>query len=394
VSRRLDPGLKSLVALVSAIVLCDTIFYSAITPLLPTYADELDISKTGAGILEATYAAGTLLGAIPAGMLAARVGVRATVLLGLALLGISSFVFGVADSILVLDLARFLQGVGGACSWAGALAWLVARAPADRRGELIGTAMGAAIVGALLGPALGALAEAVGTEPVFSLAAVLAAVLAVLSLRVPAPPRAGAADPRTIARAARDPRIAGGMALTALPGVLFAAIGVLGPLRLDELGAGSVAIGATFVAASGCEAISSPLVGRASDRLGRLAPIRVGLLFAAPILLLIPHPQTAWMVAALIVLAGPAVGASWAPAMALLADGVEARGVNVAMGFSLVNAAWGIGHVIGGAGGGALGDAAGDVTAFAVLAALCLVVALILVRVRSREVGGREVLAS
>ena len=51
--------------------------------------------------------------------------------------------------------------------------------------------------------------------------------------------------------------------------------------------------------------------------------------------------------------------------MALLADGIEARGVNVAMGFSLMNAAWGIGHVMGGAGGGALADAAGDVTAFA-----------------------------
>src|SRR3954471_21843963 len=201
VSRRLDPGLKSLVALVSAIVLCDTIFYSAITPLLPTYADEHGISKTGAGILEATYAAGTLVGAIPAGILAARVGVRATVLLGLALLGISSFVFGVADSILLLDLARFVQGVGGACSWAGALAWLVALSPAERRGELIGTAMGAAIVGALLGPALGALAEGIGTASVFSLAAVLAAGLAVAALRIPAPERSGAADPRSLGRA-------------------------------------------------------------------------------------------------------------------------------------------------------------------------------------------------
>jgi predicted MFS family arabinose efflux permease len=386
--------MRRLLLFVGAIVLVDIAFFAAIAPLLPFYADRYELGKTGAGILAGSYAAGTLIAALPSGWLTVRIGARRTVLIGLALLSVSSLGFAFADSVVLLDATRFLQGVGGACSWAGALAWLVARAPADRRGELIGTAMGAAIVGALLGPALGALAEAVGTEPVFSLAAVLAAVLAVLSLRVPAPPRAGAADPRTIARAARDPRIAGGMALTALPGVLFAAIGVLGPLRLDELGAGSVAIGATFVAASGCEAISSPLVGRASDRLGRLAPIRVGLLFAAPILLLIPHPQTAWMVAALIVLAGPAVGASWAPAMALLADGVEARGVNVAMGFSLVNAAWGIGHVIGGAGGGALGDAAGDVTAFAVLAALCLVVALILVRVRSREVGGREVLAS
>jgi MFS family permease len=387
------PGLRRLVALASAIVLCDTIFYSAITPLLPTYAEEHGMGKTGAGILEAAYAAGTLSAAIPAGMLAARGGMRGTVLAGLALLGMSSFVFGVADSIVLLDLARFLQGVGGACSWAGALGWLVSRAPARRRGEVIGTVMGAAIAGALLGPALGALAQGIGTVPVFSLAALLAAGLASLSLRLPAPGRAGAADTRSLARAARDGRVAGGMALVSLPGVLFAAIGVLGPLRLDELGAGSVAIGATFVLASALEAVTSPLVGRISDRLGRVVPIRVGLALAAPLLLAIPHPEASWAVAVLIVLVAPAIGASWAPAMALLTDGIEARGVSVALGFSLMNAAWGVGHVLGGAGGGSLGDALGDIPAFAILAALCVGVAAVLMRARDVRLPS-EALAS
>jgi MFS family permease len=382
-----------LVALVSAIVLCDTIFYAAVTPLLPTYADDHGLEKTGAGILEAAYAAGTLVAAIPAGLLAARVGVRPVVLAGLALLGAASFVFGIADSIVLLDLARFLQGVGGAFSWAGALAWLVSSSPASRRGELIGTAMGAAIVGALLGPAFGAAAEGIGTVPVFSLAALLAGGLAAWAMRVPVPGRTGAIDPRTVAAAARDGRVAGGMLLTSLPGVLFAALGVLGPLRLDELGASSLAIGATFVLASAFEATTSPLVGRASDRLGRLVPIRIGLLLATPILLLVPHPETALIVAGLIVLVAPAIGASWAPAMALLADGIEARGVNAALGFSLMNAAWGIGHVIGGAGGGAIGDALGDGAAFAILAAVSLAVALVLVRARSWEPVGSEALA-
>jgi MFS family permease len=380
VSLRSADSLRALVAFVSAVVLVDTIFYSAITPLLPTYAEEHGISRTGAGILEATYAAGTLLAAIPAGALAARIGVRPTVLTGLVLLGGSSFLFGIADHIVLLDLARFAQGIGGACSWAGAMAWLIGRAPAERRGELIGTAMGAAVVGALLGPALGSLAEGIGTVPVFSSAALLAAILVVQALRFAAPERVGAADPRSVVAAVRDGRVAGGMALTSLPGVLFAAIGVLGPLRLDELGAGALAIGATFVAASALEALASPLVGRASDRLGRLVPIRMGLLLAAPALLLVPHPGAPWLVAALIVLAAPAIGACWAPAMALLADGAEARGMNVAVAFSLVNAAWGIGHVLGGAGGGALGDAVGDVGAFAVFAGICLAVGLLLTR--------------
>jgi hypothetical protein len=119
----------------------------------------------------------------------------------------------------------------------------------------------------------------------------------------------------------------------------------------------------------------------------------VGLLCAAPVLVALPHPHVAWMVAGLVILVAPAIGALWAPAMAMLADGIEARGVNVAVGFSLMNAAWGIGHVIGGAGGGALGDAAGDAAAFALLAVLCLAVAVALTRVRARGLRASEAVA-
>jgi predicted MFS family arabinose efflux permease len=147
------------------------------------------------------------------------------------------------------------------------------------------------------------------------------------------------------------------------------------------------------VLASALEAATSPVVGRISDRLGRLVPIRIGLLLAAPLLLAVPHPETVVVVALLIVLLAPAIGASWAPAMAMLADGTEARGVNVALGFSLMNAAWGIGHVIGGAGGGALGDVLGDGAAFAILASVSLAVALVLMRARGREPVASEALA-
>ena len=85
--------------------------------------------------------------------------------------------FGLADSVLALDLARFLQGVSSAFSWTGALAWLVAAAPAGQRGRLIGSAFGAAIVGALFGPVLGAVASFTGTGTAFGAVAGLALVL-------------------------------------------------------------------------------------------------------------------------------------------------------------------------------------------------------------------------
>jgi predicted MFS family arabinose efflux permease len=80
-------SVRRLFLLVAAVVLVDTSFYAAISPLLPEYADKLDLSKTAAGVLTASYAAGTLVGSLPGGWLAARAGVKPTLLLGLALLG-------------------------------------------------------------------------------------------------------------------------------------------------------------------------------------------------------------------------------------------------------------------------------------------------------------------
>ena len=159
--------MRRLLLLVSTIMLVDTLFYAALTPLLPHYADTLGLTKTGAGVLTAAFGVGTLAGSIPAGMLAARTGPKPVALLGLALLSATSLAFGFGHSIAILDAARFCQGFGGACTWTGALAWLVSRAPRERRGELIGSALGAGIAGALLGPLVGGAAASFGTRPVF-----------------------------------------------------------------------------------------------------------------------------------------------------------------------------------------------------------------------------------
>ena len=125
--------LRRLLLLASAIVFIDAMFFAAIVPLLPQFVEEFDLSKTGAGILAAAYPAGTLLGSLPGGWIAARLGVRATVVVGLALLITASITFAFSNSIVVLDIARFVQGLGSAASWAGALGWLIGAAPRSSR---------------------------------------------------------------------------------------------------------------------------------------------------------------------------------------------------------------------------------------------------------------------
>ena len=130
--------MRRLLIFASIMVFFDVAFYAAIAPLLPDYVADLDLSKTEAGILAASYAAGTLLASLPGGLVATWAGPRRTVIGGLLLLGCSSLVFGLAGEIVLLDLARLAQGAAGALIWAGALTWLIATAPPERRGSVIG----------------------------------------------------------------------------------------------------------------------------------------------------------------------------------------------------------------------------------------------------------------
>jgi MFS family permease len=380
--------MRRLVLLVGAVVFVDTTFFAAITPLLPHYADELGLTKTSAGVLTATFPAGVLVGSLPGGWLAARVGVKPTVLAGLALLGITSIAFGFGRSALELDAARFLQGIGSAFSWCGAMAWLVRAVPRERRGEAIGGALAAAIAAGLAGPAVGVVAERLGTEPVFSSVAVVACALAVWTLRTPAPAPTGAGL-RGLRGALHDRRVLTGAWIVVIPGLLFGTLDVLVPLRFDRLGATATAVGATFIAAALLEAIVTPLTGRLSDRRGRVVPLRAGLLASAVMIVTLGLPGRPWPLAVLTVLTAPAIGLLWAPSMAMLSEGAEDLGMDQGIAFALTNLTWGLGQAVGAAAGGATAQATSDLVPYAAAAGVCLLTLVTALHPR-RSVAGYD----
>ena len=387
--------MRRLLVLVSSIIFVDALLFGALTPLVPGYADEFDLSKTGAGLLVAAFGAGALVGGPPGGLAALHIGPKRTVILGLCLLAAASFGFAMSETAWTLGLARFTQGLSSTATWAGAFAWLTVEAPPARRGETIGTVFGVAVFGAVLGPMFGAVADVVGISTSFATVGVLALVLAAWastgSASRPEPQPSGA-----LASALRDSRFLGGLWLNTLPALLFGTLVVLAPLALADSGFEPLAIGFVFLTAGLIEVAMNPVLGRYSDRVGRLLPVRFALGAAALVsgALALAHAPAA--IALLVVAAAVAFGGFYTPGIALVSDRAEAAGLAQALAFGVMNTAWALGNMTGPAVGGALAEQFGDAAPYAVGGLLCLLtLAAVQCIARARpHVAGAEELAS
>ena len=352
--------MRRLLLLGSAVVFIDVVFFTAITPLLPGYVDDLGLSKAAAGVLSGAYAAGTLAMSLPAGFLASRFGPRRTLVAGLLVLGSASLIFGFANHALLLDAARFAQGAGGAMAWSATLSWLIIESPDDRRGTVIGSVLGVAVAGELLGPSLGAVAQAIGTELVFSTVLVLTVALAVAALRMPECAYGGSARLADVwATMTSGPVVRATWYVTA-PSLLFGVVSVLGPLRIDELGGGAALVAVAFTIGAALETVISPLIGRVSDRSGRLRPFAAGAMICSVGAILLPAVGVLPLLIASIVAISIGAGLCFTPALTMLSDSAEATGLHQGLSAGLTNMAWASGQVVGGLGGGALAGAAGD----------------------------------
>jgi predicted MFS family arabinose efflux permease len=362
---------RRLLALTTSLMFLELVFFTVLSPLLPGLKADLGLSTSQAGVLVAMYAVGCAVGAIPALMIVARVGVRTTALASLATFATMSVAFGLAHGYEALLAARFVQGLAGAACWTAAMIWLLEVAPLERRGVLLGVAFGVSEAGAIAGPAAGGVAAAAGRDWTFVAIAALCLLLALVTWRFSAPPRP-AQRRLGLGSALSSAGIRKVMWITLLPAILLAAISVLAPLQQHRLGAGPGEIAATFGVAAIIGILIRPFYGRWSDRQGPLRPVRLGLLACAPVVLALPWMETRVGAAILVIAALLLIGVLWAPVMVMLSDACAAAGVGQIMAVAMMDLTWPPGNIVGSAGGAVIAQTAGQRVAYATMAASLL----------------------
>ena len=361
--------MRRVIAITGSIVFLDAMLFGAIIPLLPTFADDYDLSKLEAGALLGSYGAGALVGGIPGGLLVGRIGPKRGVFVGLVALAVASLGFALAGGPVALGIARFAQGLSSATTWAGALAWVAVSVPRERRGQALGLVFGIAVFGFVVGPMFGGVAEIVGIRPSFAMVAGIAGVLA-LGVGLASAPGREIQVPGAVRRALADRAFVGGLWLNTLPALFFGALDVLVPLRTRRRGLRRARDRGGVRRRRPRRGVRQPDRGPVSDRQGRLVPIRFSLGAAMVVSAAIAFATASRSSSpALVVAASIAYGGFYTPGMALVADRAELAGLAQGIGFGVMNSAWAAGALLGPALGGALAQVFGDAVPYLASAA-------------------------
>ncbi|HET6666893.1 MAG TPA: MFS transporter [Intrasporangium sp.] len=184
----------------------------AVAPIIAVSARGLGASVGVAALLVAALGLGTLLGDLPSGALAARIGERRALLVAAVVEAIGMLVAAIADSLGLLFVGVILVGLAGSLFGLARQAYLTEAVPVRMRARALSTLGGVHRIGWFLGPFLGALVVArwdvSAAYVVGGIASLGAFVLVLVAPDITSPERAAAAQepPRSVASVLVDHR--------------------------------------------------------------------------------------------------------------------------------------------------------------------------------------------
>lgn len=352
------------------------VVWTALVPLVPTYAQKFDLSKVESGVLLAAASVTILAVSIPATMLADRFGVRRLTLAAMLLMAASDLATGLSGSFWELLGARMLFGVGFGVVWTTGVGWLgeVSGASQARALSLTVTTAG---LGGITGPAFAGIAvERYGLAAPFVACAIITAGVFVGMLAIPATtgqrPETTLPLATTIRRVAADRLVLASLLTMTLGGFVGGAVNLLAPLQLHRNGLSESAIGLVFSVAALTFILSSAVVARFGER---AASVRIAALSAvamsAALLVVVASASSAAVISFLLA-RGPISALMFTITFPLGVVGARRAGVSLTSVAALLNIVWSAAALVGPVAAGAMAQATSSQATY-----VCLIVTLL-----------------
>jgi MFS family permease len=330
--------------LLCVIGVCCFLSYNLVRmPALSLFAQSLGAGPEQIGLI---VSASTLTGVflkLPAGALSDIYGRTFMLRLGILAFALPPFAYPAVTGLGALIGLRFLHGAATALFGPSATA-SVAEMHKERRGAALGWYTASTQAGALLGPVLGGwLVHAAGFPLTFATAGVIGCLglagFVLLRLNAPPPPVA-AHGLRPVAAemwkgftiVARNTKVLATSLTDGAKKIADGALMAFLPLYGVAVGLTPAEVGLLFGVQGVTSFLSKPVMGVASDRIGRRPLILVGLLIGAGTFVLIPH--VTGLTALLLLSAGFGFGEAvvTSSTSALVADLSELRTMGAGMG--------------------------------------------------------------
>lgn len=143
------------VAAMAVVAFCVALGFGVVAPAIPLFASEFGVSATAAGAVVSAFAFMRFVSALAAGRLVDRFGQRTMLVVGLAVVAVSSLLAGFSGTYAQLLVLRGVGGVGSAIFAVAAVSLVLAVAAADMRGRAMGVYRSGFLLGGMVGPALG-----------------------------------------------------------------------------------------------------------------------------------------------------------------------------------------------------------------------------------------------
>jgi MFS transporter, DHA1 family, multidrug resistance protein len=375
--------------------------FGIIAPILPLYARSFGVSYQAASLLISAFALARLLVDPIAGPIVDRFGERMASIAGVVIVGVTSFLAGIAPN---FELAVLFRGAGGAGSsvfFAALYSYLLKIVPSDRMARTLSLFFGALNVGIIAGgPLGGVIADAFDLNtPLFVYAGLclVAALLYVRFMRDPEPSQAAGRSDETFRQEAastsgsalrrtwseimvilRTPAFVTVIVLNmTFFWVVAGAYDTLIPLFGREgLGISEVGVGVLFGIGIFGEFVVLYPAASLADRLGRKPIVLVALTGLTIMVAVVGWATSPLSLGVMMAVLGLASGAAAAAPGAMLSDVVPEGRSGTAVG--VFRFAGDLGFVLGPTVAGLATGAFGFRTAFAIMAAP-VVVALVMV---------------